>query len=45
MILSDQLNGPVLAEMSRDWMIMIVLQNSELQVAHLRHVDLIVKME
>ena len=42
---SDQINSPVLVKMSGDWVIMIVLQNSELKVAHIRHVDAVVTME
>ena len=33
-VTSDQINGPVLAKVSRDWVVMIVLQNLKPEITH-----------
>ena len=40
-----QFQGPVLSEMSREWMIVLIVKNTKMEVVGVGEIDTVVEME
>ena len=40
---SDQVSSLILAKVSRDWVVMIVLQNPKPEITHIWHIDAVLR--